>query len=74
MGLKETTTCDCITHQKTLNAWGPTMVRQEIETVIDWMQEEAAKRSMLFSRAVAQAIYSLCVRTVEKSNNTPLQN
>jgi hypothetical protein len=61
---KVTGTCNCDSHAAQMNRWGPDKCEQEIDTIADWLIEEANKRNiptMFFGRMVAKRLIRIAI-------------
>ena len=66
LGIHDVSGCSCTSHRSTLNAWGPRVCRENINTIVSWMAAEANKRSLPFSRVMARTFVEWCIRKAEK--------
>jgi hypothetical protein len=58
--------CKCMVRIRTMNEWGPDKCRQEIDTILGWLQEEAKKRKLPFIRLVASMLVRRAIRNANK--------
>jgi hypothetical protein len=72
IGAKPTWSCQCGQRIGQMNAWGPAGCRENLETIVDWLAEEAAKRKwwkytakMPFARTALKQIILHCIRQAE---------
>lgn len=65
-GIKEEYGCSCESHRVSLNAWGPKVCKEHVETIVDWMAKEAEKRKMLFIRFKARQLVHWSIKQAEK--------
>ena len=62
--------CNCETRAETMNDWGVDGCRQNFETIVDWLMEEAELRGLpsgKFTRIIAQSLVTTAIRRGEKS-------
>ncbi len=62
----ETPDCECKDRANKMNIWGVQGCRDNIETILDWLQEEAVKRSIPFVRLIAKQLVLLAISRAEK--------
>lgn len=62
--LVPTPDCGCPGHKDILDVWTPKYVNENIEHVIAWLQYEAIKRSLPFSRRLCKLLLLGLLRTV----------
>ena len=67
VGIEATENCSCNRHAITMNGRGPEWCRENIETIIDWMGEEAKKRKVPFVRVACKLMVQRAIRTVLKN-------
>ena len=60
--------CSCRSHARRMDNWGPEKCRQEIETILGWLQTEAKKRKLPFIKAAAKQVVLLAIRRAEKKS------
>ena len=58
--------CGCRSHAKRMDREGPQWCRDNIETVLGWLQTEAKKRQLPFVKAAAKQVVLLAIRRAEK--------
>lgn len=80
-GIKEDLNCECRSRRRKMNKWGPDKCREELSTIVDWMELEAKRRNMVFNRLLARLIVRRAIaraRRVEKkwraANKITLEN
>lgn len=58
LGFKESSSCQCRQRQSQMNAWGPDGCRENLETIIGWLVEQAPSLTpkRLIRRLVLRAI------------------
>lgn len=67
-GITASPGCRCNKHAKQMDQWGADRCRQEIETILDWLEEEAKQRIMPYSRTIARQFVMLAIRRAEKKD------
>ena len=58
--------CSCKSHAKRMDREGPQWCRDNIETVLRWLQTEAKKRKLPFVKAAAKQAVLLAIRRAER--------
>ena len=61
--------CNCETRAETMNDWGVDGCRQNFETIVDWLMEEAELRGLpngKFTRIIAQSLVTTAIRRFER--------
>jgi len=61
--------CQCETHADTMNDWGAEGCRDNLETILDWLMEEAQLRELphgRFTRAIARSLVLTAIRRFER--------
>jgi hypothetical protein len=48
--------CKCLEHTHTMNAKGADWCEENIETILDWLQEEAGRSKLPFIRSLARVL------------------
>jgi hypothetical protein len=56
MGIRPTESCNCESRALIMDSEGPGWCRSNLKTIVDWLAEEAANRSMPFNRTVAKLL------------------
>jgi hypothetical protein len=65
-GLRAKGKCRCDKRARTMNAWGPKKCLENMETILDWLQEEAGMRGLPFIRALAKPVVLMAVHMSER--------
>lgn len=52
----ETVDCPCNDRANVMNAWGPDLCLENLETIIGWLQESAKSRKLPFVRFIVEAL------------------
>lgn len=68
IGIKPTKSCQCEARALKMDREGPEWCRQNMNTILGWLEEEAKKRGLPFVRTVAKAMVNLAIRRAEKKN------
>lgn len=66
--IKEKIGCKCGPHARTMDRWGPEICLERIDIIVGWLQEEAEKRNLPFSRAAAKLLVKLAIKRARKNN------
>jgi hypothetical protein len=62
-------TCNCETRADTMNDWGADGCRQNLDTIVDWLMEEAELRGLphgKFTRIIARSLVLTAIRRFER--------
>jgi hypothetical protein len=59
--LNATADCPCEEHAAQMDAWGPDGCSERMETILDWIQEEATRRRLPFSRILTERLVRICI-------------
>lgn len=62
---KDTPGCKCRDRANTMNIWGVQGCRNNIETILDWLEEAAKERSIPFIRPLARSLVNLAINRAE---------
>ena len=60
--------CSCKSHAKRMDLEGPQWCRENIETILGWLQTESKKRKLPFVKQVAKQVVLLAIRRSEKKS------
>ena len=60
--------CSCKSHAKRMDREGPQWCRDNIETILGWLQTEAKKRKLPFIKTAAKQVVLLAIRRAEKKS------
>ena len=66
VGIHATPNCKCNKYMREMNDKGPDWCEQNIETIVDWMQEEAKKRHLPFIRIAGKRITVFAIKKGRK--------
>lgn len=67
IGITSSPSCSCNNRAKTMDEKGIQWCEENVETICDWLQEEAAKRKLPFVRLAGKAIINLAIRRAKKN-------
>ena len=67
LGIKTGRNCRCNHHAIVMNQKGTKWCRENRQQVIDWMQEEAKKQGMPFSRGAASVLITVALWRSERN-------
>ncbi len=62
---KDTPGCKCKDRAHTMNIWGVQGCRNNIETILDWLEEAAKDRNLPFIRSLAKSLVNLAINRAE---------
>lgn len=65
-GYKKNGNCRCNEHMRNMNRNGTAWCRANLSTIVDWLQEEAREREVLFSRTAASIAIRTAIRRAER--------
>ena len=57
--------CKCKSHSARMDREGPQWCRDNIETILGWLQAEAQKRKLPFVKAAAKQVVLLAIRRAD---------
>lgn len=69
IGITASSTCSCNAKAEIMNRQGIAWCEENVETICDWLQEEATKRKLPFVRLAGKALIHLAIRRAKKGNN-----
>ena len=69
VGIKATPNCSCNAKAKAMDKRGVEWCEQNVETICDWLQEEATKRKLPFLRAAGKALIYMAIRRAKKNTS-----
>ncbi len=72
LGIKVKPSCACNRRVKEMNRHGTDWCRQNMDTIVGWLREEAARRRLPLVEIVARQLIKSAIRRAEK-NQTPRQ-
>ena len=62
IGLAEQSSCQCKSRAQQMDANGPQWCRDNLDTIVGWLREEAQKRSLPFLETGARLMVKLAIR------------
>ena len=65
-GIVPTPRCKCDQRAMIMDAEGPDWCRENLDTICDWMREEAEERKLPFSKLAARAMVMLAIHKARK--------
>jgi hypothetical protein len=71
VGITASPTCSCNARAAHMDMMGCPWVRENLDMVVGWLEEEAIKRGLPFSRMAGKALVRLAVRLAETKANVP---
>lgn len=69
IGITATPGCVCNKRAAIMDQRGVEWCEQNVETICDWLQEEATKRKLPFVRLAGKAIIHLAIKRAKKNNS-----
>jgi hypothetical protein len=60
--------CQCKSHAKRMDKEGPQWCRDNVDTILGWLQTEAKKRKLPFIKTAAKQVVLLAIRRAEKKS------
>jgi len=66
IGIKATTNCSCNARARKMDEMGIEWCRNNVTTIVGWLQEEATKRKLPFSRFAARKIVQTAISRAER--------
>lgn len=66
IGIKATPNCSCRQYAIMMNDKGPDWCEQNIDTILDWLRKEAARRNLPFIEAGAKLLVNRAISTSRK--------
>lgn len=69
VGIKASATCSCNKRARRMDERGIEWCEQNVETICDWLQEEATKRKLPFVRLAGKALIHLAIKRAKKANS-----
>jgi hypothetical protein len=71
VGITSTPDCSCDAKAAHMDMMGCPWVRENLDMVVEWLEEEAIKRGLPFCRMAGKALVRLAVRLAETKANVP---
>lgn len=68
IGITATPGCKCNQRAKYMDKMGPAWCRENLDTILDWLQEESSNRGMLFVRSAARMMVNRAITNAERNN------
>lgn len=57
---------NCGQHAAVMDQWGPAMCRKRLDTIVQWMADEAKKRHLPFMKVIAKRLVLQAIRNAEQ--------
>lgn len=70
IGILSNSKCSCNKRAEQMNVWGCDKCIQNIEKIVDWLQQEASKRRIIFFRFMGKLLVYLAVKRARKKLNS----
>lgn len=67
IGIHATPNCSCTARANAMDKRGVAWCEENVETICDWLQEEATKRKLPFLRVAGKALINLAIRRAKKN-------
>jgi hypothetical protein len=67
IGLGEKSSCQCKSRARLMDAKGPEWCRDNLDTIVGWLREEAQKRGLPFLETGARLMVKLAIRRASAS-------
>jgi hypothetical protein len=68
LGIQAIGSCACDARAAMMDAYGPEWCRQNSETVVSWLRDEASARSLPFVDFAARQLVKIAIRRAEREN------
>jgi hypothetical protein len=62
---KDTPGCKCKDRAHTMNIWGVQGCKNNMDTILDWLQESAKERKIPYVRSLARSLVNLAIKRAE---------
>jgi hypothetical protein len=62
--------CPCEPHALQMDAWGPDDCERQIDTIIEWLREEAVRRGLPFTDMIGRMLVRRAIARSRKSTNS----
>jgi len=69
IGITSSPTCSCNKRASLMDARGIPWCEENVETICDWLQEEAAKRNLPFLRSAGKLLIRMALRNAKKGTD-----
>lgn len=66
-----TSTCDCKKYAQIMDAWGPDVCLEKIETILGWLKESARERNLPYVDFVMRAVVHYSIQIHKIHQNPP---
>ena len=58
--------CKCEEHAAQMDDWGPDVCEENIETIVDWLGQEASKRHLPYNRFIGRLLVRRAIKNARK--------
>lgn len=69
IGITAKPNCSCNARAAAMDKRGVEWCEQNVETICDWLQEEASKRKLPFLRSAGKVLINLAIKRAKKANS-----
>jgi len=66
LGIVASPNCSCNARARQMDEWGPDLCEQNLQTIVDWLGEQAAARKLPFVRFAGEQAVKLAIRRARK--------
>jgi len=66
LGIQASPNCSCNARARQMDEWGPDLCEQNIDTILQWLEEQATARKLPFVRFAAKQAVKLAIRRARK--------
>jgi len=68
IGINASPSCSCNSRARVMDEWGPEKCEKEIETILEWLKEEASKRKLPFVDMAGYILIRRAIHNARKNN------
>lgn len=66
LGIQANPNCSCNARARQMDEWGPDLCEQNMDTILQWLEEQATARKLPFVRFAAEQAVKLAIRRARK--------
>lgn len=66
LGIVASPNCSCNARARQMDEWGPDLCEQNMQTIVTWLEEQAAARKLPFVRFAGEQAVKLAIRRARK--------
>lgn len=66
LGIQASPNCSCNARARQMDEWGPDLCEQNMDTILQWLEEQATARQLPFVRFAAEQAVKLAIRRARK--------